>query len=126
MANPSVAQGTACWLTTAGNTRFNAIQLELRRRMSGGLLVQGSYRYLFGRKTWTQRSLREDWFYIPSTGGYDHAFKANWVYELPFGRGKKFGSGVGAVVDGFIGGWEIDGVVPCAERCRSSTTAATA
>ncbi len=67
--------------------------------------------YQFGRKTWTQRSLREDWFYVPSTGGMDHAVKANWVYELPFGRGKKYGSGVSALVDGFIGGWEIDGVV---------------
>ena len=32
------------------------------------------------------------------------------MYELPFGRGKKWGSGVSALVDGFIGGWEIDGV----------------
>ena len=47
---------------------------------------------------------------MPSTGGQAHAFKANWVYELPFGRGKKWGSGVSALMDGFIGGWEIDGV----------------
>ena len=47
---------------------------------------------------------------MPSTGGADHAVKANWVYELPFGRGKKYGSGVSALVDGFIGGWEIDGI----------------
>jgi len=86
------------------------MQIELRRRMSAGFLIQGSYMYQFGRRTWNQRSLREDWFYIPSTGGSDHAVKANWVYELPFGRGKKYGSGVSALVDGFIGGWEIDGV----------------
>ena len=75
------------------------MQIELRRRMSHGLLVQGSYSYPFGRKTWTQRSLREDWFYVPSTGGPDHAFKLNWVYELPFGQGKKWGSGVGPLVE---------------------------
>ena len=117
MPNPTVAQGNAYLETTAGNTRFNSMQIELRRRMSTGLLVQGSYAYQFGRKTWTQRSLREDWFYVPSTGGPDHAFKVNWVYELPFGPGKKFGSGVSAVVDGFIGGWEIDGVA----RVQSGT-----
>jgi hypothetical protein len=110
MANPSVASGNAYLETTAGNTRYNAMQIELRRRMSQGLLVQASYGYSFGRKTWTQRSLREDWFYIPSTGGPDHAFKLNWVYELPFGQGKPFGSGVSGWVDRLIGGWEVDGV----------------
>jgi len=110
IANPAVAQGAAWLETTAGNTRFNAIQVELRRRLSGGFLVQGSYQYSFGRKTWAQRSLREDWFYIPSTGGPDHTFKVNWVYELPFGRGKPFGRGVSRFVDGLIGGWEVDGI----------------
>jgi hypothetical protein len=111
MPNPTVAQGAAYLETKAGNTRFNSLQFELRRRMSNGFLIQGSYAYQFGRMTWNQRSLREANFLTPSTGGQTHAFKANWVYELPFGRGKKYGSGVGAVKDGFIGGWEIDGVV---------------
>ena len=75
-----------------------------------GIGHQASYVYQFGRMTWSQRSLREDYFLTPSTGGMDHTVKANWVYELPFGRGKKWGSGVSALVDGFIGGWEFDGV----------------
>ena len=58
-----------------------------------------------------QRSLREDWFYIPSTGGPDHAFKLNWVYELPFGQGKRWGSGAGFWKQLAIGGWEFDGVI---------------
>jgi len=110
VANPAVAQGSAYLETTAGNTRFNAVQFELRRRMSAGFLVQGSYQYSFGRKTWLQRSLREDWFYVPSTGGPDHSFKINWLYEMPFGRGKTFGRSASRLVDGIIGGWEIDGV----------------
>ena len=39
-------RGTPYLETTAGNTRFNAMQIELRRRMSHGLLVQGSYALL--------------------------------------------------------------------------------
>ncbi|MCX6538879.1 MAG: TonB-dependent receptor [Acidobacteria bacterium] len=110
MANPALALGNSYLETTAGNTRYNSIQVELRRRMSSGFLITGNYTYQFSRQTWTQRSLREDWFYIPSGGGADHTLKANWVYELPFGRGKAFGSGASRLVDGFIGGWEIDGV----------------
>jgi hypothetical protein len=109
-ANPAVYQGNAYLETTAGNTRYNSLQVELRRRMSAGLLVAGSYSMQFGRMTWEQNSLREDWYYTPSTGGQTHAFKINWVYELPFGQGKRFGSGVSRWADMLIGGWEVDGM----------------
>jgi hypothetical protein len=41
--------------------------------------------------------------------GITHAFKANWIYELPFGKGKAFGSGVSRWADLAIGGWEWHG-----------------
>jgi hypothetical protein len=116
-ANPAMKSGNAYLETTAGNTRFNSLQADLRKQLSKGLLLQGSYTYSFGRKTWTQRSLREDWFYSPSTGGPDHSFKASWAYELPFGQGKQIGSGVGRWMEALIGGWEWDGVV----RMQSGT-----
>jgi hypothetical protein len=43
-------------------------------------------------------------------GGVTHAFKANWVYELPFGQGRRFGGNAGAWMDRLIGGWSIDGI----------------
>jgi hypothetical protein len=79
--------------------------------MSQGLLVQTSYQYAFGRKTWQWNSLREEsWHYVEGTGSPDHAFKLNWVYELPFGQGRKWGSGAGGWMNALIGGWEWDGV----------------
>jgi hypothetical protein len=78
--------------------------------MSKGLLVQGSYIRSFGRQTWGQRSLREEWYYQDSTGGPDHSFKVNWAYELPFGQGKQFASGASRWMEALVGGWEIDGV----------------
>ena len=39
----------------------------------------------------------------------EHAFKANWVYELPIGRGKSLFGGAGGTLDRFIGGWEFHG-----------------
>src|SRR6185436_2493407 len=38
-----------------------------------------------------------------------HAFKVNWVYELPVGRGKKLFGNAGGVLDRIVGGWEFDG-----------------
>ena len=45
-----------------------------------------------------------------TVGGVTHALKGNWLYELPFGREKRFASGAGPVLDAIIGGWEFDGV----------------
>jgi hypothetical protein len=45
-----------------------------------------------------------------ATGNVRHTFTGNWVYELPFGRGKKWGSGANGVVDRIIGNWSIQGV----------------
>jgi hypothetical protein len=37
-------------------------------------------------------------------------FILNFVYELPFGRGRHFGANSSKVVDLFLGGWMIDGI----------------
>jgi hypothetical protein len=34
----------------------------------------------------------------------------NAIYELPFGRGKKFGAKTNGVLDKFIGGWSLSGI----------------
>ncbi len=40
-----------------------------------------------------------------------HQINANWVYELPFGRGRRFGSGSNKFVDAVLGGWGLSGIV---------------
>ncbi len=108
VANPSVYQTSANILQNGGRTRYDAVQLELRRRLTQGLLVQGSYN--FGqRRTWTRPSLRSDFLDIPSGVAPDHAIKVNWVYQLPFGRGRKFGGSAGTLLNAAIGGWEFSG-----------------
>lgn len=107
VVNPDLLGGA--WLQyNAGDTSYDALQVELRRRLSKGLLVQGSY--VWGRQWTSTRPTLRDWFAdIRSTDGVDHAFKLNWVYQLPFGRGRRFGSGAGTFLNALIGGWEFDG-----------------
>ena len=45
-----------------------------------------------------------------ATGNVRHVWSANWVYELPFGRGKHFGSDANGLLDRLIGGWNFQGV----------------
>jgi len=50
------------------------------------------------------RSLNYSW----SDFDRRHVFQTTWVYELPFGDGKKFKTG-NSVVDYIIGGWQFSG-----------------
>jgi hypothetical protein len=109
MANPDL-QGGADLTTNNGFTNYNALQLELRRRFSQGLQFQTSY--AFGKMTTarfeTHRRPTLEVRDVGSPGDLTHAFKANVVYELPFGQGRRYGGNVNGLVDRIIGGWSIN------------------
>ena len=87
---------------------YHALQIELRRRLSRGLQVNGSYQYaieggsaflgfLYGRTM------------IPSAN-VRHAIKTQWDWTIPVGRGQRFGTDMHPVLDTLIGGWSFNGV----------------
>lgn len=45
--------------------------------------------------------------YQNSTNVPPHRMRWNAVYDLPFGKGKRFGANVSRLADAFIGGWQI-------------------
>jgi hypothetical protein len=110
--NPD-ALGGANVTGNGGYTRYNSMQVELRRRLSGGLQFDASY--VFGRGYESVRySFRRDRVLVRDTGGEGdvaHAFKSTFVYELPFGRGQRFASNAGSVLDRIVGGWQVQGTV---------------
>lgn len=103
------------------DTWYDAMQLELRRRFSAGLLLQMSYTWSKSLTTLyasSQNSLGQPLTLRPENEAMEkyrapqdivHGFKANWIYELPFGRGKWFGGGANGVTNHLIGGWEWHG-----------------
>ena len=99
--NPAV--GNANIRTNGASTKYHSVQTELRRRLSRGLLVNGSY-------TWARRygsnldSLHFD-RYISRSTNVPHSFKINAYYEAPFGRGRRFGATMNRWLDGVVGGW---------------------
>ena len=40
----------------------------------------------------------------------DHRLVASFVYDLPFGRGKRFGRSLNRAADALIGGWQLNGI----------------
>ncbi len=119
VVNPTVAGSGSFLVDNGGNTTYNSVVVELRRRLSKGLLVQGSYGFSKGftnmfvssATVYSEYTTRRDVGLNKSLSPFalTHAFKANWIYELPFGKGKAFGGDVGGVANAFIGGWEFHG-----------------
>ena len=54
------------------------------------------------------QDLHRDRIYL-KTDNLPHAFKFNWLYEVPVGRGKRFGTDMNACSTRIIGGWEFSG-----------------
>ena len=117
--NTALANGGAFLVDNSGKTWYDSLQIELRRRLSRGLLVQGSY--VFAKSLSNMYGTSGAVFFQPSTlrdpsldktlSPFDlvHSFKANWIWELPVGRGQWLASGANGLVDRLVGGWAIHG-----------------
>jgi len=111
LVNPNKTDGAEI-RGNGGFTNYNSLQVELRRRMSSGLQFQASY--VFGRAYnsafYSFRVPRVKQLDGGGEGGVTHAIKGNWVFELPFGQGRRFGGNVGRAMDLLIGGWQVHGI----------------
>ncbi len=110
VANPGLLGG-ANVRRNVGFSHYDALQVELRRRFANGLQAQASFSL---GQTWTSNfySVRTpllESIDTGSEGSVPWALKADWVYELPFGRGRRWGSNAGGVMDRIIGGWAFAG-----------------
>jgi hypothetical protein len=107
IVNPDTLAG-ANVTNSIGSTRYNALQLELRRRFAGGLQAQANYVFghQFSSNLLTLRRPQVDLRQSSDPGDITHTFKLNVVYDLPFGEGHRIGGGSG-IVNRIIGGWQF-------------------
>ena len=108
VANPDLLGG-AFLLTNVGQSKYDSLQVELRRRYSDGL--QFSTSYVFGKgylTDWESWRKEQTWIRDAGTpGDVTHAIKASIVYDLPFGQGRKWASQTNGVVERLVGGWQV-------------------
>jgi hypothetical protein len=115
-----------------GSSNYNAAQVTLQHKMRHGAQVEVSYtfaksmdmgsdaeRTMFSASTGTSAgssfgAILNAWKprlnYAPSDFDVRHLISANWVVELPIGRGKALWGGSNSEMDSLIGGWQISGV----------------
>ncbi len=49
--------------------------------------------------------------YASASWDIRHSFTTSFNYELPFGRGKHFGSSMNRIADTVVGGWQMNGIL---------------
>ena len=108
-ANPDLLGGAN--LTTADRFgSYDSLQFELHKRLSNSLQIAGNYvvANAYESALYSLREARQEVLSVGDTGGIHHAVKFNWVYELPFGDGKRWANNKG-LVDAIAGGWGFNG-----------------
>jgi len=107
------------------NANYHAMQVNLQHRMQHGL--QFDFNYTFSKSidissdatrigawsglggqvinSWDPNAMR-------AVSDFDakHQFNANWIAELPFGKGKLLGGNAHGLLDAVIGGWQLSGL----------------
>jgi hypothetical protein len=126
IANPR-SPANAFLMDNGSGSTYNSLQVELRRRLSNGILVQGSYvfsksmtnAYATSSSAISQPTTLRDLEYDkgPAPRDMRHAIKVDWIQEIPIGPGHKLLGGNIPVVSKVLEGWQWGGVA----RIQSGT-----
>jgi Carboxypeptidase regulatory-like domain len=116
-------------LRSIGFSNYNALQATLRHQMSHGVQFDFNYTYSksidlcsdaerlgntgalnFSGGCQMFNAWSPDLFRAVSDFDTTHQLNANWIVDLPFGKGRPFAAGVNRGVDAIIGGWQLSGL----------------
>ena len=118
---PIPSFGPITWVDPAGNNNYNGLSVRAEHRFTGGL-------YLLNSFTWgkalgdSEQALEYYAGYVEANPQNIHDLAAEYgpssfdvkfndvasvVYQVPFGRGSKYGSHVSSWEDAALGGWEV-------------------
>ena len=115
LQNPGIYSANA--IINGGFNNYNALQLELRRQFRGGFFAQANYTFAdthtnsqgtgqnrfeaFMDNNRPELSEGRSIFHVT------HVLNANAIYELPFGRDRRWMNNAPGVVDAILGGWQV-------------------
>lgn len=108
--------GEIDYKTSGGRDNYNALQIQINRRFTQGLTLNGQYQ--FGKSYGNTQGSNEaqtaqnPYSFEEEFGNntFDIRHSANFsaLYELPFGKGQKYN--LGGIADTLLGGWQIGGM----------------
>jgi len=114
--------GTIDTLRANDISNYDALQVHLQKRLSHGLQFGASYTYAHALDDASSASLgslnngdfRNQLYPGLEYGNSDfdvhQRFVIDYAYDLPFGRGKKFGGNASGALNQIIGNWQVAGI----------------
>jgi hypothetical protein len=103
---------------TRGTSNYNSLQVQLDRRFSKGWQYLASYTWshtiddspgLDGQRPQDVNNIAAE--RSSSNQDFRHRLVFSTLYELPFGKGRMFGSNIPTALDYVIGGWQVNAVL---------------
>ncbi len=114
--------GSISGTSSFGYGNYNAMTAKLEKRLSKGLQFISSYTWghalantgttLSGSNNFQTKS-NVDYNLDYSSAAWDirQNFTTGFNYDIPFGRGRQFGSNINRGVDMLLGGWQVNGIL---------------
>lgn len=98
--------------SSGASSNYHALQVTFGKRLTHGLQIDGNYTWA---KNIEEGLTHQDSYNLRSSRGLAtidiaHRFVLSYLYELPFGKGRRFGAKSPGVVDALIGGWQFNGI----------------
>ncbi len=128
--NPGSRQVTGIDTVTAteytGESNYDSLQTKVEKRFSRGLSILSAYTYAHAidnspggfciggtgpSSCGPQNPLRPELDRGNSSLDVRHRFTFANVYDLPFGRGRRYGSDIPGVLDFFLGGFQLNNII---------------
>lgn len=122
-----------------GRSDYNALQLNLQKRFSDGWSALVNYTWsklldtggVGSGASFTDPTNSDDIFnfdeeYSYSTLDVPHRITASSTYDLPFGKGKRFGKDLNGFANALLGGWQVSGTAVWQRGAPLTLTNATA
>jgi Carboxypeptidase regulatory-like domain len=110
------------YMTSFGNSSYNALQLSLQLKSLKGVTAQVNYTWSrvfdIGCDGYFTGCSIQDPYHPqndrgPATFDQPQVFNASWVYPLPFGRGQTWNSS-NTIISQVITGWQLNGILSLA------------
>ncbi len=102
--------GNITFPDSVGYSWYHSLQSRMEKRMTHGLTMQVSYTWSKAMEATSFLNAQDPMPYRTlSDIDRAHRIAGSGIYELPFGKGRRFGSSMARPVEFFAGGWQLSG-----------------
>jgi len=132
------------YMDSGGSTAYHSLQTRIEKRWEGGISFLHSFtwgRVMTNAPNWGDGGAStQDAYNFANEWGPDNMnvkfnSVASWVYDLPFGKGRRYASSMSPAMGALLGGWQLSGIwawrtgltntvtsAECGPNCQLSTS----